>query len=188
MDVWLAAPMSFSFVLSWRKPWGVYTGREGERMRGRKAESDRGNTTTKEQWRKKRCWGRERKRAQKSQAWINQIFVYCLFCLWIWTFNILCVSVKWHVHLTKFASGTHLYIHLTPLSHLLSHLHPILPATHFPSESLHCIIERTIFFFFSRAPFRYSIQQYNGVFVCVHFFRQFPHLLCSFCQKMFHNA
>lgn len=114
--------------------------------RKRRREDERkwqGNRTTKKQWWKKRCWGMKRKREQNRDN-RSDVFVYCLFCLWNWPFNIpiFCVSVKWHVHLTKFAFGTHLYIHLS--SFLCLSYSPSSTSTHFLSDSLCCIIEITI--------------------------------------------
>lgn len=85
------------------------------------------------------------------------------FCLvsFVWfECSIFYASVKWHVHLSKFASGTHLYIHLCLLSHLLSlfiifsrqHISPFplwVSVLHYWNNSFHFLL----------APVLFSVQQ-----------------------------
>lgn len=127
--------------------------------------------------------GRESRGDRKSR--LNKSD-FCLLSL----LNILCEHEMTCVHLTKSASGTHLYIHLPPLSHLLSlliifsqqHIYP------FPLwvSVLHYWNNNFLFFFF--LIFCTAVQWC----MCVHFL--FPSanflmfLFFFFCHKMFHNA
>lgn len=83
--------------------------------------------------------------------------------------------------LTEFAFGTCVHPPFFSLSSLCLSCSPSSTSTHFPSDSLYCIIETTIFFFL--APVLGCAQKYSGVCVCVRACIHFTSCLCVLFLK-----
>lgn len=172
--VWQAvsAQMSFGFFAEQEEALRcVQKGREGERMRGSKPEREQSNKETmveenmlrKETGRESWTWTKKK----KSKTVLTRSNL-CLLSLWSVELtaeysSIWCVNVKWHMCLTEFAFGTCVHPPFFSLSSSLClSCSPSSTSTHFPSDSLYCIIETTIFFFL--APVLGCAQKYGSFF------------------------